>query len=312
LLVVDTNVLLAAADNADPDHDRSVKALGRETPLATTALVIAETAYLIGRQLGAAAEAAFFGSVAAGDLQVEALTPADAGRIAELIEKYADLGLGGTDASLIAVAERLGVIRIATLDRRHFGTVQSEPCPCVRARPVRDTRPPARLNHGCARERETGRSAEPLDTRRPYEHAVLGVGWPSRPQSQGGSAVRVHERGHDQPAVGQRSRRLASLHHSPVFERCSTRAVALITTFVLLSGLFCVLDVRSHGPVRRKATSTSAPATAVSPAPSTPSMRGSTGSASSPASDSTKHSARCPLGLGLSLPLRIVKLQRKT
>ena len=129
MLVVDTNVLVAAADNADPDHDRSVQAIDGASPLVTTALVIAETAYLIGRQLGAAAEAGFFRAVAAGDLQVEMITPADARRIAELIETYSDLGLGGTDASLIVIAERLGVTRIATLDRRHFGVVRPNHTP---------------------------------------------------------------------------------------------------------------------------------------------------------------------------------------
>jgi predicted nucleic acid-binding protein len=124
LLVVDTNVLVAAADNADPDHVRCVAAIEGEEPLVTTPLVIAETAYLIGRQLGSAAEAGFFRAVAAGDLQVEIITPADAERIAELIERYADLGLGGTDASLVALAERMGATRVATLDRRHFGVVR--------------------------------------------------------------------------------------------------------------------------------------------------------------------------------------------
>jgi predicted nucleic acid-binding protein len=70
LLVVDTSVLLAAADKADPDHQPCVTAIEDAGPLVTTALVIAETAYLIGRQIGAAAEAAFFRSVAAGELQV--------------------------------------------------------------------------------------------------------------------------------------------------------------------------------------------------------------------------------------------------
>jgi len=124
LLVVDTSVLLASADNADPDHNACVRVVGGASPLVTSTLVIAETAYLIGRQLGAAAEAGFFRAVAAGELQVEMITPADARRIAELIELYADLGLGGTDASLIVIAERLGVTRIATLDRRHFGVVR--------------------------------------------------------------------------------------------------------------------------------------------------------------------------------------------
>ena len=124
MLVVDTSVLLAAADNADPDHEPCTKAIEGASPLVTTALVIAETAYLIGRQLGSAAEAAFFRAVAAGELQVEVITPADAQRIAELIETYADLSLGGTDASLIVVAERLKAPTIATLDRRHFAVVR--------------------------------------------------------------------------------------------------------------------------------------------------------------------------------------------
>jgi predicted nucleic acid-binding protein len=124
VLVVDTSVLLAAADNADPDHESCTRAIEGTSPLVTTALVIAETAYLIRRQLGAQAEAAFFRAVAAGELEVELLTPADAQRIAELIETYSDLGLSGTDASLIVVAERHKVTTIATLDRRHFGVVR--------------------------------------------------------------------------------------------------------------------------------------------------------------------------------------------
>jgi predicted nucleic acid-binding protein len=124
LLVVDTSVLLAAADSADPDHESCTRAIQDASPLITTALVVAETAYLIGRQLGAAAEAAFFRAVAAGEIQTEPITLSDAQRIAELIDTYADLGLGGTDASLIAIAERLKLTTIATLDRRHFSVVR--------------------------------------------------------------------------------------------------------------------------------------------------------------------------------------------
>jgi predicted nucleic acid-binding protein len=123
LLVVDTSVLLAAADNADPDHEPCIRAIQDAGTLVTTTLVIAEAAYLIGRQLGAAAEATFFRAVAAGEIQVEPITPADARRIADLIETYADLRLGGTDASLVVLAEHLKATRIATLDHRHFAVV---------------------------------------------------------------------------------------------------------------------------------------------------------------------------------------------
>lgn len=125
MLIVDTGVLLAAADANDPDHATcAALLLGESGDLVTTALVIAETAYLIGRQLGASAEAAFFVSVAERSVVVDELTADDLRRIAALVADYVDLPLGGTDASVIALAERRRVETIATLDRRHFSVVR--------------------------------------------------------------------------------------------------------------------------------------------------------------------------------------------
>jgi hypothetical protein len=45
-------------------------------------------------------------------------------RVAELTAQYGDHPLGGFDASLITVAERLGLDTIATLDQRHFRAVR--------------------------------------------------------------------------------------------------------------------------------------------------------------------------------------------
>jgi uncharacterized protein len=44
--------------------------------------------------------------------------------MADLVEQYADLPLGGTDAAVIAIAERLQLDTVATLDRRHFSVVR--------------------------------------------------------------------------------------------------------------------------------------------------------------------------------------------
>jgi predicted nucleic acid-binding protein len=43
---------------------------------------------------------------------------------AALVDTYADLPLGGTDASVIALAERLGITTVMTLDQRHFRVVR--------------------------------------------------------------------------------------------------------------------------------------------------------------------------------------------
>lgn len=53
---------------------------------------------------------------------------ADWQRVRELVDRYQDLPIGGSDASLIAIAERLGATRIATLDHRHFRVVRPTHC----------------------------------------------------------------------------------------------------------------------------------------------------------------------------------------
>jgi predicted nucleic acid-binding protein len=64
VLIVDSGAPLTAADNADPDHPARAEIAATTDELVTTHLVIAEGAYLMARQLGPEAEAAFFRSVA--------------------------------------------------------------------------------------------------------------------------------------------------------------------------------------------------------------------------------------------------------
>lgn len=56
---------------------------------------------------------------------VTGLIPDDLQRMGELVRQYASLPLGGTDASVIAVAGRIKTLRVAALDRRHFTVVRS-------------------------------------------------------------------------------------------------------------------------------------------------------------------------------------------
>ncbi len=51
-------------------------------------------------------------------------TSADLARMADLVNTYESLPLGTTDASVVAVAERLGLTDVATLDRPHFTVVR--------------------------------------------------------------------------------------------------------------------------------------------------------------------------------------------
>ena len=86
--------------------------------------VVAEVGYLLAREAGAGVESLFLRSMGDGDFEAVDLLPADYTRMAALVETYADLSLGTTDAAVVAVAERLGLDEIATLDRRHFSVVR--------------------------------------------------------------------------------------------------------------------------------------------------------------------------------------------
>ena len=128
MLICDTGALVAAAFTRDPDHRACVDLFTgvrlAQRPLVVPAPVIAEVGYLLSKYAGRVGEAAFLRSLAAGDFEVDLPTNADLARAADLVEHYANLPLGTTDAIVVATAERLGCPEIATLDHRDFTVVR--------------------------------------------------------------------------------------------------------------------------------------------------------------------------------------------
>ena len=117
--------MYAYVDADDWHHSESLDLLLHHPgPLVVPVLVITEVVYLIGSRLGSDAEVRFLGDLAAGDFTIEPVMAGDWLRIAELVSRYRDLPLGTVDSSVVATAERLGITRIATVDRRHFSIVR--------------------------------------------------------------------------------------------------------------------------------------------------------------------------------------------
>ena len=127
VVVVDSGPLLAAANRADPDHGACVEILrDPRHRLVIPAMCIAEVAYLLGRRTGATIEGRFLRGLESFD--VRAPRPEEWKRIGHLVEQYSDLPLGGTDASVVSLAEQLGSRLILTLDRRHFERIRPRHC----------------------------------------------------------------------------------------------------------------------------------------------------------------------------------------
>lgn len=125
VIVADTSAIVALIDADDADH-RRVLDLYRCDPDAWVLpwAILPEVGYLVGRHGSADAEQVFLDDLAASRFSVEWGLAVDLVRAAELNRRYAALELGLVDTVVMAIAERLQVTGIATLDRRHFGAVR--------------------------------------------------------------------------------------------------------------------------------------------------------------------------------------------
>jgi predicted nucleic acid-binding protein len=120
VIVVDTSIIVAYMNAADDNHAAVAGWLdGVDDDLATTPLIIAEVDHLVDARGGPTARRALHRDLAAGAYLVE-WWPGAIASVVKIAERYADTGLGLADASLVALAERIGTIEIATLDERHF------------------------------------------------------------------------------------------------------------------------------------------------------------------------------------------------
>lgn len=125
MILVDTGPLVAAANRNDTYHRASTEALAAVLPpRLVPGMVIAEVGYLLARDAGSSVEAEFLRSFKTGFLEVANTTAEDLARAADLVTQYADLPLGTTDACIVALAERLNIAELVTLDQRHFNVVR--------------------------------------------------------------------------------------------------------------------------------------------------------------------------------------------
>jgi len=120
-MLCDTGVLLAAGNVKDQAHQACLKLLRQaEGPLLVPSPVLGEIGYLLQSRVGPQAEVIFLKSFGGDGFHIAELEDQDIQRMAGLVETYIDLPLGIVDAAVIAIAERLRLTEIATLDHRHF------------------------------------------------------------------------------------------------------------------------------------------------------------------------------------------------
>jgi uncharacterized protein len=121
-LICDTGALLDYFVKGTPDHRRFRQAIDRARTRYAPALVLAEVDYVLRDErpaMNAFMDDLVRGAFTYAPPAVDQLT-----RSMEIDRRYRDLGLGLVDASVVVLAEDLGIRRLATRDVRHFAAAR--------------------------------------------------------------------------------------------------------------------------------------------------------------------------------------------
>src|SRR5262245_11865571 len=122
--VADTGFIVAVFSNRDRHRERCLSVYNSQGTMYVPQTVLAETAYLMAQVGGNRLVANFLLQLSETMFEIIPLIAEDLQRTAELLQQYADTRLDFVDATVIAVAERLDITEILTLDRRDFSMVR--------------------------------------------------------------------------------------------------------------------------------------------------------------------------------------------
>ena len=126
--LLDTGFLLAVLDADDEYHEACTACLLAERRPLLPDMVLPELAYMTLRELGYPVWLRFLRSIVNGEIRVEQTASVDLARSAEILEKYADSKADFVDCVIVALAERLNIERILTVDQRHFRIFRPKHC----------------------------------------------------------------------------------------------------------------------------------------------------------------------------------------
>jgi len=129
-IVADTGGLLRAlarTRDGKPSFPDYESALTSASAVIVAGLVLAEVDYFLRENRAAMRKLVAEIFDPATRYEYELPLPSDVVRAIELDARFKELGLGLVDGTVIAVAERRGVYRVLTTDRRDLGAVRVGP-----------------------------------------------------------------------------------------------------------------------------------------------------------------------------------------
>jgi len=127
--LLDSGFLYATIDTSDTHHAAVKTATERIRGAVLLPIpAITETAHFLAKNKGLDSLAKFLTDLPASSIDLIAPTAEDYIRSAEILTKYNDANIDFVDVLIVAMAERLNVTKILTVDRRHFSIFRPTHC----------------------------------------------------------------------------------------------------------------------------------------------------------------------------------------
>lgn len=127
-VIADTGFVVALTNQFDQYH-ADVSAIYLQYPeILLPQFVLVEVCYLIGRDIGIPGAIQFLRNLPSSRFKVIMAIDTDIERSADILEQYIDSKIDFVDASIMAIAERLNIQTILTIDRRDFQIFRPKHC----------------------------------------------------------------------------------------------------------------------------------------------------------------------------------------
>lgn len=126
--IADTGFIVALLNREDSRHNEVVPIYQQYSIIIVPQTVLAEVAYLVGKEGGNLMVVAFLNGLADSRFQILPLMDEDLNRVAQILEQYQDSRIDFVDATVMAVAERYQTKIILTIDYRDFVIFRPKHC----------------------------------------------------------------------------------------------------------------------------------------------------------------------------------------
>ena len=127
--ILDISFLVATVDIKDENYGRILDVIvDSKEVLVLPTTVLPEVCHLLASRLGYPITRQVLTELANSNVIIEGIDKTDLKRVTEILDQYNDSKLNFVDATIVAIAERMNITKIFTLNKPIFSIISPQHC----------------------------------------------------------------------------------------------------------------------------------------------------------------------------------------